>query len=103
MFQTISIIIIGGFHTLFSWNIIPANGHSESVIRGSIVTENAASDGNNFDEDLCTNDIGQVITMLQHQIIDNDRLAKELEVYLCKVCRVNYVNIIITPCHHVFF
>ena len=73
---------------------------NESGIRGSIATENAASDGNNFDEDLCTNDIGLVITMLQHQIIENSKLAKDLEVYLCKICLVNNVNIIITPCHH---
>ena len=76
---------MGGLHTLFNWNIAPANGHNESVIRGSIVTENAVSDGDNFDEDLCTNDIG---LMLQHQIIENSKLAKDLEVYLCKICLV---------------
>ena len=97
MFQTISIIIVGGYHTLFSWNIIPVNGHSGSVIRESVVIENAVSDGDSFDEDLCTDDIS---LMLQHQIIENSKLAKELEVYLCKICLVKNVNIIIKPCHH---
>ena len=58
---------MGGLHTLYNeinGTTAPANGHNESGIRGSIVTENAASDGNNFDEDLCTNDIGLLITML---------------------------------------
>ena len=66
---------MGGFHTLFSWNMTPANGQRESVIRGSIVTENAVSDGDSFDEDHCTNDIS---LMLQHQVIENSKLAKDL-------------------------
>ena len=108
MYQTISFIIIGGLNTLHigtTGTVVPANGHNESGrlnigIRGSLISESADSDGNNVDEDPCTNDIGLAITMLQHQIIENNKLAKELEVYLCKICLVNYVNIIITPCHH---
>ena len=97
LFQTISIIIVGGFHILFSWNINPVNGHSESVIRESAVIENAVIDEDSSDEDPCTDDISLVLRL---QIVENSKLTKELEVYLCKICLVKNVNIIIKPCHH---
>ena len=97
MLQITSTIISCGFHILFSYNTNPVNGHSESVIRESAVIQDLVIDVDSSDEDPCTDDIS---LLLRLQISENSKLKKELKEYLCKICLVKNVNIIIKPCHH---
>ena len=67
------------------------------MIRESAVIQDLVIDVDSSDEDPCTDDIS---LLLRLQISENSKLKKELKEYLCKICLVKNVNIIIKPCHH---
>ena len=67
------------------------------MIRESAVIQDLVIDVDSSDEDPCTDDIS---LLLRLQISENSKLKKELEEYLCKICLVENVNIIIKLCHH---
>ena len=130
MYKTVSFIIIGGLYTLqYSesqniWTtrtVVPESDINESEslnigslnigTRGSVFLESESNVEVNVDEVEGPNESDLAITRLNQQIIDIssvvnsrdieiDRLVKELEVYLCKVCRFKFANILIKPCHH---
>ena len=79
--------------------------------RGSVILESESNVEVDVDEVEGQNESDLAIIRLNQQIIDIssvvnsrdieiDRLVKELEVFVCKVCKFRFVNIVIKPCYH---
>ena len=129
MYKSVSSTIIGGLSTLqysqslntgitrtlvlesdSNVDVVDCRNESESLnigIKGSIILESDS----NVDGVEGQNESDLAITRLNQQIIDIssvvnsrdieiDRLVKELEVFVCKVCKFRFVNIVIKPCYH---
>ena len=101
MYKSVSSTIIGG---------VSALQYSESLnigISGTVVLESDS----NVDGVDGQNESGLAISRLNQQIIDLssvinsrdteiDRLVNELELFVCKVCKHRFVDIVIKPCYH---
>ena len=91
-------------------DVVDCRNESESLnigIRGSIILESDSNVDGVDDQ----NDSGLAISRLNQQIIDLssvinsrdieiDRPVNELEVFVCKVCKHRFVDIVIKPCYH---